>query len=100
MEATHAHEHEHNTLNLHAWAQTAILLGLGLYFAYTIASGNLTNYINAAFAWLSYLAAALFFALGVISAFRVARHHHAHYHDHSHLSWPALAIRHTAPARR
>lgn len=99
MDAAHVHDHhEHKHDHAHgsngqAWAKTAILLGMGLYFAYTIASGNLPNYINVAFAWLSYVAAGLFLALGALSARRLlrpARHDHAH--DHGGLSWGALAI--------
>lgn len=41
-----------------------ILIGLGAYFVYNISSGNLANYINARFAWLSYVAVALFMTLG------------------------------------
>lgn len=49
--------------------KAAILLGLGCYFSYNIASGNITNYINARFAWLSYVAVALFFGLGLVSLY-------------------------------
>lgn len=57
------------------WARTALLLGMGLYFVYNIVSGNLTNYINVRFAWLSYVAAALFLTLGLASAYRMVRGH-------------------------
>ncbi|MBK9124017.1 MAG: TIGR03943 family protein [Chloroflexi bacterium] len=40
--------------------KAALLFGLAAYFAYNILSGNLTNYINARFAWLSYVAVVLF----------------------------------------
>lgn len=114
MEATHLHEHHHshdhehehshnNTATRQQWAKTLVLLGMGSYFAYTIVSGNLSNYINVAFAWLSYLAAGLFLILGAISASRLLRnqnhteHDHAHEHDdhdhtHGELSWSVLAI--------
>lgn len=45
-----------------------VLLGLALYFAYNIYSGNLNNYVNARFAWLSYVAVALFAVLGLANA--------------------------------
>jgi uncharacterized repeat protein (TIGR03943 family) len=50
-----------------AWGKTIVLLGLGIYFISTIVSGNLNNYINLRFAWLSYLAAGLFLLLGAFS---------------------------------
>lgn len=72
-----------------------LLLGLGLYFVYNILSGNLTNYINVRFAWLSYVAAALFLLIGGYSAYYLLRHRRGeHHHDHSHapMSWSALLI--------
>ena len=89
--------------------KTAILGGLGLYFVAMIASGNLANYVNVRFAWLSYVAAALFLLLSLSSLLhlREARRHnhehqehnhepheHEHQHDHSHptITWPALAV--------
>ncbi len=93
--AEHDHEHDHNEhshpVDVQAWFKTAILFGLGVYFSYNIASGNLTNYINVRFAWLSYAAAALFLILGVfgfVTLIREAiadrRHDHIHDHDHDH----------------
>lgn len=46
-------------------AKAVLLLGLAAYFAFNIASGNVNNYINARFAWLSYVAVVLFAALGL-----------------------------------
>jgi|FLYN01.1.fsa_nt_gi uncharacterized repeat protein (TIGR03943 family) len=97
MQATE-HHHDHNAETLQALLKTGLLLGLGLYFLYNILSGNLANYINARFAWLSYLAVVLFLLLGVSSAYDLLQqrkrkaHDHDHDHDHAHLSWPALAI--------
>jgi putative membrane protein len=56
-----------------AWVKTFLLLALGAYFVYVIASGNLANYINVRFAWLSYVAVALFFLLGLSSAYDLLR---------------------------
>lgn len=53
-------------------AKAALLFGLAAYFAYTIVSGSLTNYINARFAWLSYVAAILF-AIGGAAALLALR---------------------------
>ncbi len=88
-----------------AWVKAGLLLALGGYFVYVIATGNLTNYINARFAWLSYVAAALFLLLGITSVIDLVRgnvhehdhdeheHHHDHDHDHNHsVSWPMLAV--------
>lgn len=51
------------------WSKTLILLGMGLYLTFLIVSGNLTNYINIRFAWLAYVGAAIFFALGLINLY-------------------------------
>jgi putative membrane protein len=103
----HEHEHNHTRENIQAWAKTAILFGLAAYFIYVIVSGNLANYINARFAWLSYVAVVLFLLLGISSAWELLRkrgheHHHDHehhdheHHDHDHnhgqVTWLALGI--------
>jgi putative membrane protein len=91
----HQHEHEHHHDHTQDWVKIALLAGLGLYFVYNIFSGNLTNYINVRFAWLSYLAAALFLLLAVSNALRLLtphEHHHDHDHDHGGISWGMLAI--------
>ncbi|MBN1966847.1 MAG: TIGR03943 family protein [Anaerolineae bacterium] len=94
------HDHTHDAHRLQAWIKTAILLGLGAYFAYNILSGNLANYINNRFAWLSVVAAGLFLLLGLMSALDLLRHsshshdqheHHDHAHEHG-LSWPILGV--------
>jgi uncharacterized repeat protein (TIGR03943 family) len=73
-----------------AWVKVAILLGLGLYFSYNIISGNLSNYINIRFAWLSYVAASLFLLLGLAGVYRLLRaERRAHEHG---ISWFALAV--------
>lgn len=99
MQLTHTHEHPHHrgTENLQGWIKTTLLLGLGVYFIYNIVSGNLTNYINVRFAWLSYVAVVLFLLIGGYSAYHMLRHHtgsHDHDHDHAHgsLSWGTLAV--------
>ncbi len=45
-------------------AKAALLFGLAAYFALNIVTGNLSNYINTRFAWLSIIAVVLFAALG------------------------------------
>lgn len=87
------HHHDHAREAVQAWVKTAILFGLAAYFAYNILSGNLSNYINERFAWLSYVAVALFGLLGAAGAAeRLRGGGHAHRHHHDHLSWPALAV--------
>lgn len=55
------------------YAKAGVLLGLALYFAYCIITGNLTNYINYRFTWLAYVATAIFAALGLVSAWEIMR---------------------------
>lgn len=93
------HEHHHAARDtLRDWARVFILLGLAAYFAYNILSGNLSNYVNARFAWLSYVAIVLFGLLGFASMVALLRggHDHAHDHDHDHehggMSWVMIAI--------
>lgn len=96
----HHHQHNHARERMFAWIRTALLIGLGVYFIYNIISGNLTNYINERFAWLSYVAAALFLLIGGFSALNLLRsqardhdhEHHDHDHNHNGLSWGVIAI--------
>jgi putative membrane protein len=92
-----------NIPTLHAALKLALLIGLALYFSYNIASGNLSNYINQRFAWLTSVAVGLFLllAVGSLLDLRRIRHdhdhaHHDHDHDHDHdhgdLSWKVIAV--------
>ncbi len=100
MTAITTHDQDERIETIQLWIKTALLFGLGIYFAYNIASGNLTNYINARFAWLSYVASALFLLIGLFSALHLLRDHHdhdehnhaEHDHDHEQISWRSLAI--------
>lgn len=95
VEHDHTH-HDHDKEHAQAWAKALLLLGLGLYFVYNIVTGNLANYVNARFGWLSYVAAGLFLLLGAISVGVLLRgpddHDHHHDHDHAPLTWGVLAI--------
>lgn len=51
----------------------AILLGMGVYFLVNILTGNLSNYINTRFAWLSWVAVILLFALGLVDLWAQVR---------------------------
>ena len=79
-----------------AWAKSAILLGMGIYLTVLIVTGHLTNYINLRFAWLAYLAAAIFFLLGLVSLHRMLypppNESSPHHHSHSHITWSMLAV--------
>lgn len=99
------HHHHHDSDSFQSLLKSLLLLGLGVYFSYNIVSGNLSNYINARFAWLSYLAAGLFFALAAFAFWSWWQgrrdthdhthdhHHHHHDHDHTHdSSWFAIVI--------
>ncbi len=70
--------------NMIGWAKSVVLLSLGVYFIYSIASGNLSNYINQRFAWLSYVAAGLFLLLGVANAVDLLLHRDYALLDRSH----------------
>ena len=71
----HDHTHDDRSETLQLWIKALLLIGLGVYFVYNIASGNLTNYVNARFAWLSYVAAALFLLIGAFSVWHLLRDH-------------------------
>jgi putative membrane protein len=97
----HDHPHNHRREVAQGWAKAAILVGLGVFFSYNIASGNITNYINERFAWLSYVAAALFLILGIASVVEMIRnggHKHKRKHgehdehDHAPVTWKVLAV--------
>ena len=95
-EHEHEHPHDHRREMAQQWVKVLIMLGLGGYLSYVILSGNITNYVNERFAWLSYIAAGLFLLIGVFSAIHLLRDQrggHEH-HDHSHapISWGVLAV--------
>ncbi len=74
-----------------AWLRVAVLFGLGVYFVYNIISGNLANYINARFVWLSYLAAAFFFVLMIGSTIATLRRDTARHDGTEPISWGVIA---------
>ncbi len=95
----HEHDHTHGAERMQNLVKTGLLVGLALYFVYNILSGNLTNYINQRFAWLSYVAVVLFGLLAIANLLDLRRHQnhdhqHEHDHDHNHttISWPVLAV--------
>jgi len=47
------------------WAKVIVLLGLAVYFTYVVLTGNITNYVNERFAWLSYVAIVIYLLLGL-----------------------------------
>lgn len=96
------HDHHAPGVDARPWLRVLVLLGLGLYFVYNLVTGNLTNYVNVRFAWLSYVGAAIFLLLGATGAWSLLRarahdhhdHDHDYHHDHSHgvVSWSMLAV--------
>ncbi len=58
-----------DTIDWHNLTKTGILLGMGIYLAVLIFTGNLTNYINLRFAWLAYVGSAIFFLLGFVNLY-------------------------------
>ena len=97
---SHDHDHDHEHSDLMEWVKAVILLGLSMYFVYNLISGNVTNYINIRFVWLSYVAGAMFLAYGLYLLYTLIQarrgqpvhHDHDHDHDHEHASWGVLAI--------
>ncbi|MEL6150958.1 MAG: TIGR03943 family protein [Chloroflexota bacterium] len=100
----HHHDHEHRDDHGHddrmEWAKALVLIGLSAYFIFNLISGNVTNYINARFIWLSYLAGGLFLLYGGYMLYTLIQarrgnpieHEHDHDHDHEHATWGILAI--------
>ena len=106
----HSHDHGHDAAEagpgLRLALKTALLLGLGVYFAYVVFSDNLKNYTHPQFAWLAVLAAVFLLVLGLVSGYemmsrRRARtpedeeHDHEHPHEHvhhHHVSWAVLGV--------
>ncbi|MDX1992503.1 MAG: TIGR03943 family protein [bacterium] len=75
------------------WLKAGTLLALSAYFGYSILSGNLTNYINIRFAWLSYLAVVIFAALGAASVYALLRNEgRARDDSHTPVSWSMIGL--------
>jgi len=78
------------------WLKTFILLAMGVYFIVLIVTGNLTNYINLRFAWLSHVAAGILLLLGAWSVWRLIRNQPlfvaAGDNTHIPLSWGAIGV--------
>ena len=75
-----------------AWAKTAILLGMGVYFSWLIFSGNLSNYINQRFAWLVVVGAASFILLALVNLYSSLRAADECQHQHFQIGWDILLI--------
>lgn len=75
------------------WLKAAILVGLAAYFAFNIANGNITNYVNERFSWLSYIAVLIFLALGGAVAIAAYQRHQApRGYSHTPITWSILGI--------
>ncbi len=79
------------------WEQALKVLvigGLSLYFSLNILSGNLTNYINERFAWLSYVAVALLIVMSLAALYALVKGHHRSLRntDHQQIDLPIILI--------
>lgn len=77
------------------WAKVIVLLGLAVYFTYVVLTGNITNYVNERFAWLSYVAIVIYLLLGLATALGVyLRQKYAAYdfQTHQNITWPIIVI--------
>jgi putative membrane protein len=95
----HDHDHHNHRPDWKGWAQALILLGMAAILAELLITGQIANYINLSFAWLTVLATLIFAVLGglrVLALTRGGQHDHADHdhagHDHGALSWGAVAI--------
>lgn len=75
-----------------AWAKTAILLGMGLYFGWLLISGNLNYYINQRFAWLVVVGAAVFVLLALVNIYSSLSADAGCRHQHFQIGWDILLI--------
>ncbi|HYO88338.1 MAG TPA: TIGR03943 family protein [Candidatus Limnocylindrales bacterium] len=94
-QANHNHEELHRRARAQGWLKTGLLLGLGVYFSVLILTGSLNNYINPRFAWLTFVAAGVFFLLGGYNLYMLVRGQDEDGHDHGHdhtVSWGALLL--------
>ena len=92
MTAMGHHQHGAPQFDRIAWAKTAILLGMGLYFSWLIISGNLAFYINQRFAWLVVVGAAVFVMLGLVNIHSSLRAGDECQHQHFQIGWDILLI--------
>jgi putative membrane protein len=76
------------------WLKAFILLGLCLYFIVLVVTGDLANYINLRFMWLSYVGLAIFLVLGLWSVYRLLKPMPLPTHPNAHmpLSWGAISV--------
>lgn len=88
-------EQDHN-FTLEA-IKTSLLLGLAGYSAYNLISGNIANYINERFFWLTYVSVFLFCVLGLVSLYGLIRGHYrrsrsAYGVEHQRITWPMIGL--------
>lgn len=91
MTALPQHQHDPGSrIDRIAWAKSLLLLGMGIYLAFLILTGNLTYYINLRFAWLAYAGTAIFVLLALVSLYSCLNPQQAHHHYQ--ISWDMLLI--------
>ncbi len=75
------------------FVKAGVLLGLAGYFVYNIVGGDLANYINLRFMWLTYVALFLFTLLGVITVIGILRRDYNNVtSDHTTISWHVILV--------
>ena len=75
-----------------AWAKTALLLGMGVYFFLLILTGKITYYINMRFAWLVVVGAAIFIVLALVNIYSNLKEADEDCHEHYQIGWDILLI--------
>lgn len=79
------------------WLKAGILLAMAIYFVVLILSGNLSNYINIRFMWLTYVAAGVLLLLSGWNLWRLRTNQplftaSASSNSHIPLSWGAIGV--------
>lgn len=75
------------------WFKAAVLLGMAIYLTVLILTDSLDHYINVRFMWLSYLAAGIFYGLGLYSLLRLLRGEAVSSSDPLRVvRWPSLMV--------
>lgn len=73
--------------------KSVTLFGLSAYFIYNILGGNLANYINIRFMWLSYVAVAIFLLLGIVTLLSIRQKDYNNLtSDHTSISWHVILV--------
>lgn len=92
------HQSSRNSIHWREVIKTLILLGMAVYLAMLMLTGNLSNYINIRFQWLTLVAVVLFGVLGLWSAYQLVTGRTARISldntgfMHGSFNWPSIVI--------